>query len=142
MPADFDMAQHGLRKLAVTQRNGVVFASFGQPEPFEEYLGPKLTPLFDRIFDGRELKVLGYSRQLTPANWKLMCEHIKDAYHAGLLHVFLLSFGLNRTVDHPRIARKMKGGPRTYHVVNIRVSDEVDDQVKEWLTESYMDFAP
>jgi salicylate 5-hydroxylase large subunit len=100
MPADFDMAQHGLRKLAVTQRNGVVFASFGQPEPFEDYLGPKLVPLFDRIFDGRELKVLGYSRQLTPANWKLMFENIKDSYHASLLHVFLLSFGLNR-VDQP-----------------------------------------
>ncbi|HMK12879.1 MAG TPA: DUF5655 domain-containing protein [Acidimicrobiales bacterium] len=53
-----------------------------------------------------------------------------------------LSFGLRRTVDHPRIARKMKGGTRTYHVVNIREPAEVDDQVKEWLTESYMDFAP
>ena len=53
-----------------------------------------------------------------------------------------LSFGLNRTVDHPRIARKMKGGPRTYHVVNIREPAEVDDQVREWLTESYLDFAP
>ena len=53
-----------------------------------------------------------------------------------------LSFGLNRTVDHPRIARKMKGGRRTYHVVNIREPDEVDDQVKQWLTESYVDFAP
>lgn len=53
-----------------------------------------------------------------------------------------LSFGLSRTLDHPRIARKMKGGARTYHVVNIREPSDVDDQVKEWLTESYTDFAP
>ncbi len=53
-----------------------------------------------------------------------------------------LSFGLSRTIDHPRIARKMKGGRRTYHVVNIREPADVDDQVKQWLTESYVDFAP
>ena len=53
-----------------------------------------------------------------------------------------LSFGLSRTIEHPRIARKMKGGRRTYHVVNIREPADVDEQVKEWLTESYIDFAP
>ena len=53
-----------------------------------------------------------------------------------------LSFGLSRTIEHPRIARKMKGGRRTYHVVNLREPEDVDDQVKEWLTESYLDFAP
>ena len=101
MPTDFEMQQNGLRKLAVARRNGVVFASFGSPEPFEDYLGPNLLPMFDRVFDGRELKVLGYSRQLTPANWKLMFENIKDPYHATLLHVFLISFGLNRA-DQPQ----------------------------------------
>jgi salicylate 5-hydroxylase large subunit len=100
MPADFDLARHGLRKLAVARRNGVVFASFGAPPPLEDYLGAPILELFDRVFDGRELKVLGYSRQVTPANWKLMFENIKDPYHASLLHVFLLSFGLNR-VDQP-----------------------------------------
>ena len=53
------------------------------------------------MFDGRELKVLGYSRQLTPANWKLMFENIKDPYHATLLHVFLITFGLYRA-DQPQ----------------------------------------
>src|SRR5438477_13176548 len=56
--------------------------------------------LFDRVFDGRELRVLGYSRQIIPANWKLMFENIKDPYHASLLHVFLVSFGLFRA-DQP-----------------------------------------
>jgi len=51
---------------------------------------------FDRVFDGRELVVLGYLRQRIPSNWKLMFENIKDPYHASLLHVFLVTFGLFR----------------------------------------------
>ena len=101
MPADFELGQHGLRKLKVACRHGVAFASFAdEVEPLEDYLGPAMLPLFDRVFDGRALAVLGYSRQLIPANWKLMFENIKDSYHATLLHVFLVSFGLYR-VDNP-----------------------------------------
>jgi salicylate 5-hydroxylase large subunit len=101
MPADFSLADHGLRRLKVARRHGVVFASFSDAvEPLEDYLGAPILELFDRVFDGRGLTVLGYSRQLTPGNWKLMFENIKDPYHASILHVFLLSFGLNR-VDQP-----------------------------------------
>jgi salicylate 5-hydroxylase large subunit len=100
-PADFALGEHGLRRLRVARRNGVIFASFSDTvEPLEEYLSPPIVELFDRMFDGRKLKVLGYSRQLTPGNWKLMFENIKDPYHASILHVFLVSFGLNR-VDQP-----------------------------------------
>jgi salicylate 5-hydroxylase large subunit len=101
MPADFDPKRHGLRKLKVACRHGVVFASFADAlEPLDEYFGPVILGLFDRVFDGRKLTVLGYSRQQTPANWKLMFENIKDPYHATLLHVFLVSFGLFRA-DSP-----------------------------------------
>jgi salicylate 5-hydroxylase large subunit len=101
MPADFDPKDHGLRALRTHVRNGVVFASFAaELERFEEYLGESMLKLFDRVFDGRAIEVLGYSRQLIPANWKLMFENIKDPYHASLLHVFLVSFGLFRA-DSP-----------------------------------------
>ena len=101
MPADFDPKNHGLRKLKVTTRNGVIFASFAADvEPFEAFLGETMLGFYDRIFDGRKIEVLGYSRQLIPANWKLMFENIKDPYHASLLHVFLVSFGLFRA-DNP-----------------------------------------
>jgi salicylate 5-hydroxylase large subunit len=97
MPADFDPAEHGLERLAVACRNGVVFASFATPnETLETWLGPKMLGYFDRVFDGRRLEVLGYMRQRIPSNWKLMMENIKDPYHASLLHVFLISFGLFR----------------------------------------------
>jgi len=101
MPEDFDRRDHGLKKLNVATRHGAIFASESDDMPrLEAYLGPKMLKLFDRIFDGRELKVLGILRQRIPANWKLMFENIKDPYHASLLHVFLVTFGLFR-VDNP-----------------------------------------
>jgi salicylate 5-hydroxylase large subunit len=51
---------------------------------------------YDRVFDGRELELLGYMRQRIPCNWKFMFENLKDPYHASVLHVFLITFGLFR----------------------------------------------
>jgi salicylate 5-hydroxylase large subunit len=97
MPADFRPENHGLQRLWVARRHGVVFATFsGETEPLEAYLGETMLGYFDRVFAGRELEVLGYLRQRIPSNWKLMFENIKDPYHASLLHVFLVTFGLFR----------------------------------------------
>jgi salicylate 5-hydroxylase large subunit len=97
MPDDFDRGDYALPRLAITTRNGVIFASFRQDVPaLADYLGEANTHYFDRVFDGRGLTLLGYSRQLIPGNWKLMFENIKDPYHASLLHVFLVTFGLFR----------------------------------------------
>ena len=97
MPPDFKPEDHGLTKLAVACRNGVVFASFDHDvEPLEDYLGPDIARYFDRVFDGRELVIHGYSRQRIPGNWKLMQENIKDPYHPGLLHTWFVTFGLWR----------------------------------------------
>jgi salicylate 5-hydroxylase large subunit len=64
MPTDFDNADHGLERLGVTTRNGVVFATFDPATPpIEEYLGATNLEWFDRVFDGRPLQVLGYQRQ-------------------------------------------------------------------------------
>jgi salicylate 5-hydroxylase large subunit len=101
MPPDFELKDHGLERLRTTERHGVVFASCDEAAPpFDEYLGPAMLPYFDRVFDGRALSVLGHLRQRIPCNWKLMFENIKDPYHASLLHVFLVSFGLFRA-DNP-----------------------------------------
>ena len=96
MPADFRPEDHAVQRLAVARRNGVVFASFGSPEPLANWFGDRMLGYFDRVFDGRKLEVLGYMRQRIPSNWKLMFENIKDPYHATLLHVFLVTFGLFR----------------------------------------------
>ena len=97
MPKDFKPEEHGLTKLKVACRGGVVFASFDHAvEPLEDYLGPNILPWFDRVFSGRPLKILGYRRQRIPGNWKLMQENIKDPYHPGLLHTWFVTFGLWR----------------------------------------------
>lgn len=111
MPADFRLEDRGLESLAVTARNGVVFASFDAPnETLETYLGPKMLGYFDRVFSGRPLEVLGYWRQRIPSNWKLMMENIKDPYHASLLHVFLVSFGLFRADQKSKVEMDESGG--------------------------------
>ncbi|MGX7006093.1 aromatic ring-hydroxylating dioxygenase subunit alpha [Caballeronia sp. KNU42] len=97
MPADFDPKDHGLTRLNVARRNGVIFASFDHDlPPLEAYLGPTILEYFDRVFDGRKLTILGYSRQRIAGNWKLMQENIKDPYHPGLLHTWFVTFGLWR----------------------------------------------
>ncbi|MFC5478766.1 aromatic ring-hydroxylating dioxygenase subunit alpha [Massilia suwonensis] len=97
MPKDFDTSQHGLTKLKVAVRGGVVFASFDhEVESLEDYLGPDILGYFDRLFNGRQLKILGYNRQRIPGNWKLMQENIKDPYHPGLLHTWFVTYGLWR----------------------------------------------
>lgn len=97
MPADFKTAEHGLTRLKVAARGGVVFASFDPDiESLEDFMGPTILGYFDRLFNGRKLTILGYNRQRIPGNWKLMQENIKDPYHPGLLHTWFVTFGLWR----------------------------------------------
>lgn len=50
-----------------------------------------------------------------------------------------LSFSLTRAVVHPRIGRKVEAwSGRYYHVFNLRGPDDLDDQIRNWLTESYL----
>ncbi|OYU82764.1 MAG: salicylate hydroxylase, partial [Burkholderiales bacterium PBB5] len=55
MPVDFKTTDHGLTKLRVASRGGVVFASFdADVEPLEDFLGPTILGYFDRLFNGRQ----------------------------------------------------------------------------------------
>ena len=46
---------------------------------------------------------------------------------------------LPRSVDHSKIARRTQSGNRTFHVVNLRGPDDLDDEIRGWLTEAYFD---
>jgi anthranilate 1,2-dioxygenase large subunit len=103
MPADFDKKEHGMRKLRTLVRGGAIWASFSDnTRPFEDYVGPQVLEFVDRAFNGRPLRLLGYSRQIMPCNWKLYLENARDPYHATLLHAFFTSFGLFRADAHTR----------------------------------------
>jgi anthranilate 1,2-dioxygenase large subunit len=115
MPKDFDNKKHGLRKLRVALFGGSIWASFGdQVPPFEEYCGPEAIKRLRRMLPGRPLRVLGYSRQLIPANWKLYFENTRDPYHGTLLHTFFITFGLYRA-DSKHMTDPTRGG---MHSVN------------------------
>ncbi len=104
MPADFDTKEHHLTKLRVATRGGVVFATFDPAvESFEDFMGPEILKWYDRLFNGRKLKVLGYNRQRIEGNWKLMQENIKDPYHPGLLHTWFVTFGLWRADNEAQL---------------------------------------
>jgi salicylate 5-hydroxylase large subunit len=110
MPADFDVANHGLTRLRVAVLHGLVFATFSQDaEPLQDYLGPNVMPWLERIFKGRQLTLLGYNRQRIPGNWKLMMENIKDPYHPGLLHTWFVTFGLWRADQKSRMVTDAHG---------------------------------
>jgi hypothetical protein len=50
-----------------------------------------------------------------------------------------LSFGLEREVRHPRIVRKVSPyGDRYHHVANLRGPDDLDDALRDCLTEAYL----
>ncbi|HEY0396683.1 MAG TPA: aromatic ring-hydroxylating dioxygenase subunit alpha [Candidatus Elarobacter sp.] len=110
MPEDFALSSHGLTKLKVEEWNGVVFASFDHDaEPLRAYVGPEVGRYFERVFDGRRLTILGYSRQRIPGNWKLMMENIKDPYHPGLLHTWFVTFGLWRADQQSQMVVDARG---------------------------------
>jgi salicylate 5-hydroxylase large subunit len=110
MPADFDTKDHGLTRLRVAIRGGVVFATFDpDAEPFEDFVGETLLGYFDRLFNGRKLTLLGHSRQRIPGNWKLMQENIKDPYHPGLLHTWFVTFGLWRADNKSQLRMDPQG---------------------------------
>lgn len=84
-------------KLRSVNRGGSVWATFAEDAPsFEDYCGPEVLAEIDHMLPGKPLKLLGYSRQLIPSNWKMYLENLKDPYHATLLHTFYITFGLWR----------------------------------------------
>jgi salicylate 5-hydroxylase large subunit len=130
MPADFKTSDHGLTKLQVAVRGGVVFASFDPDvESLESYLGPEIGAYFDRMFNGRQLRILGYNRQRIPGNWKLMQENIKDPYHPGLLHTWFVTFGLWRADNKSEL--KMDARHRHAAMISTRGTGGKSEQVTQ-----------
>jgi anthranilate 1,2-dioxygenase large subunit len=125
MARDFDRSQHGLRTLRVESYRGLLFGTLSSRVPsLPEYLGPAIREQIDRIFM-RPLRVLGYYRQVVPANWKLYLENVKDPYHAGLLHLYHVTFGIYRPTMSGRVFMDDSHG----HSV-LRTADIGEEQVE------------
>jgi salicylate 5-hydroxylase large subunit len=110
-----------------------VFASFDHGiEPLEDFLGPEMLAYFDRLFNGRQLKILGYNRQRIPGNWKLMQENIKDPYHPGLLHTWFVTYGLWRADN--KSALKMDSRFRHAAMISTRGGGSATTEVTAGVT--------
>ena len=49
-----------------------------------------------------------------------------------------VSFSLDRKLEHGRMSRKVvEHGSRFFHVVNVKTSAEVDDELCQWLTQAW-----
>ena len=102
MPDDFELTGRGMRKLKIARYRSLIFGTFaGEIMPLEDYIGPASLQQIDRIMS-RPVRVLGYYRQVVEANWKLYAENTRDPYHAPLLHLFHVTFGIQTPA--------MKGG--------------------------------
>jgi anthranilate 1,2-dioxygenase large subunit len=133
MPKDFDKREHGLQRLRVTSYKGLVFGTFSNATlPFVDYVGPKLIEQIDRIFD-RPIKLLGYYRQRVNANWKLYLENVKDPYHAGLLHLFHVTFGIYRPTMSGKVMMDESHGSSVLRTADI---DETQADVNAIYSES------
>jgi len=137
MPADFKLQDHGPRKFKVATYCGLVFGSYSpDTPPIEEYLGAEIAARIRRVLN-RPIKVLGYSSQILPNNWKLYAENVKDSYHASLLHLFFTTFRINRLSQPGGVIVSESGGnhatyskmrddhkPTEYETGNIRSNRE------------------
>jgi len=126
MSKDFDKSRHRLLTLRVEEYKGLIFGTFSpETEPLPDYLGAKMRVEIDRIFN-RKPKLLGYFRQVVPANWKLYVENVKDPYHAGLLHLFHVTFGIYRPTMSGKVIMDIDHGHSILRTADI---DEEQSEV-------------
>ena len=130
MPADFDMAAHGLPALQVEDYRGVVFASLSAQAPsLSDYLGAQMLPWLDRILH-KPLEYLGCTRQYAKSNWKLYYENVKDPYHASLLHLFHTTFNIYRSNMQGRSVVDSRHGLHSIITTTPQADDDTDGDYK------------
>ncbi len=133
MPEDFALSGRGLRKLRTARYRGLIFGTFAdQIMPLEDYLGPTHLAQIDRIAR-RPIRRLGYYRQVVEANWKLYAENTRDPYHAPLLHLFHVSFG----IQTPAMRGATLMDPEGKNNCILSISDPEDARDHDLLIDQY-----
>lgn len=108
--------------------------------PLEEYFatGPPFErPIFEAVH--AHLRSLG-PLHLEPVSVGLFFKRSRTfAELRPMTRWVVLSFILSRTVTDPRISRRITvSGNRVYHETKLRDETDVDDQVRDWLTDAYL----
>ena len=128
MPDDFNMEDHQLRPVKITEFCGLIFGSFdGSVPDIETYLGSEVSAKVRRVLN-RSAKVIGRNTQVLPNNWKIYMENVKDSYHASILHLFFTTFRLNRLTQSGGIIVDESGGN---HVSFSKLDEDMSNKVYE-----------
>jgi len=110
MPADFQLCDHGPRKLRVESFCGIVFGTLSAATPaLAEYIGAEVGRRIG-VIASRPLEVIGRCVEVLPNNWKLYAENLRDTYHASLLHLFFATFKINRLSQKGGVTVNAAGG--------------------------------
>ncbi len=136
MPATFDRADHGPRRLRVTAYCGLVFGTFSDATPaIEDHLGAAICARIQRVMH-KPVQVIARYTQALPNNWKLYVENVKDSYHASLLHLFFTTFELNRLSQKGGVIVSECGG---HHVSYSMTDRAVETGQRSSADSSYRD---
>jgi len=128
---DFELADHGLKRLRTATRSGMIFASVhADAPPLEEYLGEDMCTNIDRVLD-RPIQILGYARQYMNGNWKLYSQNSRDGYHGALLHLFYPTFGIYRQSQDSSSVLSAQGFHNTFTIKQLEDTVDYEDFAKQ-----------
>lgn len=132
---DFDKRCHSLQPLRVEILNGVIFGTLNPAAgALRDYLGEMIVAHIQRLFH-KPIRILGYQRQQIQGNWKSYVENVKDTYHAGLLHSFLSTFGIDRATQRGGVSMDA----RHRHSVTYAYADsDTEDQARAAFTAAHV----
>jgi Rieske 2Fe-2S family protein len=96
MPADFDMAEHGLVPCHVRTSGGFIIANLSQgaPPDFDSVVSPPRKPNWVSVcedYGTARMKVAARQYYPVHANWKLVLENFHECYHCGPAHKSLVT---------------------------------------------------
>jgi len=106
----------------------------------EEYFStgpPHERPIFEAVM--RHLNTVG-SVHVEPVSVGIFLKRARTFAELRPMQRWVaLSFSLPRRVQHPRIIRKpVQYHGRYFHVVNLRWPNDFDGQLRDWITEAYL----
>jgi phenylpropionate dioxygenase-like ring-hydroxylating dioxygenase large terminal subunit len=112
MPADFEMAQHGLHPVHVRTTEGFIFVNFAQGEAPEFESVVKNFAAVGKEYGTADLKIVARVSAPTRANWKLVLENFQECYHCGPAHRPLVTAhpfwdGLKTEDQRARLAQQL-----------------------------------
>ena len=140
MPADFDLKQHGPRKLRTETFCGLVFGTLSAETPdIETYLGEAVTARLRRVLH-KPIRIYGQYTQALPNNWKLYFENVKDTYHSSLLHTFFATFKVSRLSQGGGVIVSDSGGHHVSYSLSHKGGKD-EEFAKEGLRSNQEDFS-